>query len=114
MADEGESGENENGEDPHIGQIDLWRLVVAALTNDCPDGASATITGELPAQLGGKTVSVSGIEANGKQYLACTNSYGTEVCVYDGFASPCHTNELATLLSGEGEEAEEAKYDWFR
>jgi len=120
MTDDDPGDDEEESEDEYIKLIDTAKLERAAVEKAYPEGTPVTITGPLPWQMGGEEVSVEGIEANGRKYLACTNSYGVEYCVYDGFCAPCYTNGLVTLLTrtaGDGKDAEDAEQelkDWFQ
>ena len=118
ITDDDPGDDEEETEDEYIKQIDTAKLERAAVDKPYPEGAPVTITGNLPWQMGGEEVSVEGIELDGKKYLACTNKYGVEYCVYDGFCAPCYTNELAGLLARIKEEGDADAVvelqDWFR
>ena len=105
--DDDEDDEDEK-EDEFIKEINTAVLEREAVDKPYPEGSPVSITGRLPWQMGADEVTVVGIESDGKKYLTCTNSYGVEYCVYNGFCAPCYTNDLSEI------ETEEELKEWFR
>ena len=64
-------------------------VINTATSTPLPAGTATTVTGMLPEQQGGATVTVGAtLGTDGKTYLATRNEAGIEIVVLDGIAAP--------------------------
>ena len=107
--DEDDEDDEDEDEDSILNEAGNIEQVMYGITNAFPRGVERTVEACLPEQQGGADVEVTGtfVESENKFYFAATNKYGTEYCIYDGFAAPQWTNEVVY-------QAEAANTNWFR
>lgn len=89
--------EDDDGDDDDDGFLDLETLVANAVSKEFPSGAPILLTGQLPRQQGGATVTVGATETDGgAACFATVNPDGVEIGVLDGIAAPANREALKT------------------